>query len=165
MAKKKKAEDDLEDLDDLEDFDEEEEIEGIYPSLGKDAGKSATETVGEESDELEEELAEEFEVPLMEEEEVIDYDYLKLELKKPDNEEDYELLVHGQSHGFCNIFVKKLLNIEGVDMAAYKITKIYPPQVFIRLLDGYKIKDILRQGIADLREEVLEVQEAFQKLL
>lgn len=161
MAKKKKAEDDLEDL---EDFEEEEEIEGIYPSLGKDAGKAAEEMVGE-GEELEEGLEEEFEIPLMEEEEVIDYDYLKLELKKPDNEEDYELLIHGQSHGFCNIFVKKLLNIEGVDMAAYKITKIYPPQVFIRLLDGYKIKDILRQGIADLREEVLEVEEAFQKLL
>ncbi|MFX1338060.1 MAG: RpoL/Rpb11 RNA polymerase subunit family protein [Promethearchaeota archaeon] len=80
------------------------------------------------------------------------------------SENDYELQIEGQSHGFCNIFVKHLLSIEGVNMAAYKYTRIDPAQIFIRLEPGYKIKEIIQQGIESLREEVLDVQKIFKKL-
>ena len=65
-----------------------------------------------------------------------------------------------------NILVKHLLLIEGVNVAAYKVTNIEPPTVFIRLENSkdYKIKDILYKGIESLRKEVIEVQKLFKKL-
>ena len=62
--------------------------------------------------------------------------------------------------------MKHLLNIEGVNAAAYKVTGLVPAQVFIRLEDSekYKIRDILFKAIEALREEVLETQKVFKKL-
>lgn len=163
MAKKKKVE--PEEDNDFEDL-EEEKIESVYPEIEKksseelkDIEKPATE--GEE--EGEEEIEElEYEP---EEEELPDYKYLNLILIRGLSENDYELKIEGQSHGFCNIFVKHLLNIEGVNMAAYKYTIIDPAQIFIRLEPGHKIKEIIYQGIESLREEVIEVQKIFNKLV
>ena len=60
-----------------------------------------------------------------------------------------------------------MLDTEGVKAAAYKITGIVPPQIFIRLEDStkVKIKDIIFTAIESLREEVLQVQKLFQKLM
>ena len=82
-------------------------------------------------------------------------------------ENDYELSVAGQSHGFCNLLVKHLLKTEGVNAAAYKITGIEAPQIFIRLVEDekYKINDILYGAIESLRGEVLEAQKMFKRLL
>jgi len=60
--------------------------------------------------------------------------------------------------------VQHLLNTEGVNSAAYKITRINPPEIFIRLEDGYEIKKILFKAIETLRTEVTEVQQIFKKL-
>ena len=60
--------------------------------------------------------------------------------------------------------MQHLLETEGVNSAAYKITKITPPEIFIRLEDGYKIKKILFKAIETLRTEVSEVQKIFKKL-
>ena len=79
-------------------------------------------------------------------------------------ENDYTLSVEGQSHGLCNILVQHLLNTEGVNSAAYKITRINPPEIFIRLEDGFKVKSILFKAIESLRAEVTEVQKVFKKL-
>jgi len=162
MAKKKKVE--TEEDNDFEDL-EEEEIESVYPEIEKksseelkDIEKPATE------EEEEEEEIEELEYEL-EEEEIPDYKYLNLILSTGLSENDYELKIEGQSHGFCNIFVKHLLNIEGVNMAAYKYTRLDPAQIFIRLEPGHKIKEIIYQGIESLREEVIEVQKIFNKLV
>ena len=75
--------------------------------------------------------------------------------------------MEGQSHGFCNILVKHLLDTEGVNIAAYKVTGIEPPKIFIRLdnLKDYKIKDILHKSIESLRSKVVETQKLFKKLL
>jgi DNA-directed RNA polymerase subunit L len=51
-----------------------------------------------------------------------------------------------------------------VNSAAYKITRINPPEIFIRLEDGYKVKKILFKAIENLRAEVTEVQKVFKKL-
>ncbi len=162
MAKKKaiktedKDEDDLEEF--MEDLLEDEEIESVYPKVEE---KEDIESVPSSTEEIIEE--EEFE---LEEEPLFpDYKYLSLSINKGEAENDYELIVQGQSHGFCNILVKHLLNIEGVNIAAYKATNISPAQVFIRLENSknYKIKDILHKAIETLREEVLEVQKLFKK--
>ncbi|UCC20811.1 MAG: hypothetical protein JSV62_05900 [Promethearchaeota archaeon] len=158
MAKKKAPITEDIDEDELEELLEEEEIESVYPKLEE---RKELEAIPESFDEAIEE--EEFE--LEEEPRFPDYKYLNLELNKGQGDNDYELLVEGQSHGFCNIFVNHLLKIEGVNIAAYKFTNIEPAKIFIRLEDKYKIKDVLHKAIESLREEVLSVQKLFKKLM
>ncbi|MHA2009608.1 MAG: RpoL/Rpb11 RNA polymerase subunit family protein [Promethearchaeota archaeon] len=152
MAKKKPVKEEVE-VDDLEDeFLEEETVEETAP-------------VSSEEDDLDAEEEEEFEIE--EEPRFLDYKFLKLGLKRVLQEGDYELNVEGQSHGFCNILVKHLLKTEGVKAAAYKVTGIEPPQIFIRLEQDkpYKIQDILFEAIESLRGEVIEAQKLFEKLV
>lgn len=172
MAKKKSVkpkEEKDEEFDELEDeLLEDEDFESVYPKLEKetkeDDDKSGIpSTVDNEVSESPEE--EEYE---MEEEEVKfpSYRYLNLKIKKDIGKNDYELIVEGQSHGFCNILVKHLLEIEGVNIAAYKDIKLEPSTIFIRLenLKKYKIKEILHKGIESLRDEVTEVHKLFKKI-
>ncbi len=173
MAKKKSVkpkEEKDEEFDELEDeLLEDEDFESVYPKLEKetkeDDDKSGIpSTVDNEVSEYpEEEL--EYE---MEEEEVKfpSYRYLNLKIKKDIGKNDYELIVEGQSHGFCNILVKHLLEIEGVNIAAYKDIKLEPSTIFIRLENSkkYKIKEILHKGIESLRDEVTEVHKLFKKI-
>lgn len=163
MAKKKAAkptENDEDEIDDLVDeLFEDNEIESIYPKI-----KEKEEIEGPTS--LDESIEEEdMEFELEEEARFPDYKYLNLEIKRGVGDNDYELFVEGQSHGFCNILVKHLLTLEGVNLAAYKYTKLEPATIFIRLEKGYKIKDILHKGIELLREEVISVQKVFEKLI
>ncbi|MFX1390561.1 MAG: RpoL/Rpb11 RNA polymerase subunit family protein [Promethearchaeota archaeon] len=164
MAKKKavKTEDnDEEELDELVDeLLDDEEIESIYPKL-----KEKEETVSKpvSPDEFLEEEEEDFEEE--EEPRFPDYKYLDVKLKKGVGENDYEIMIEGQSHGFCNILVKHLLNIDGVNIAAYKVNNIELPKIFVRLENSkFKIKDILNKSIESLREEVIQVQKIFKKL-
>ncbi|MBY9014762.1 MAG: hypothetical protein KGD68_03645 [Candidatus Lokiarchaeota archaeon] len=164
MAKKKNEpkKEDL-DTDDEDPFDD-EEIESHYPDLSEDS-KTKKESVSIDvvDDEDEDEEEEDFEIEP--EPELPDYKYLKLALKKGFRDDDYTLSVEGQSHGFCNIFVQLLLETEGVNSAAYKITIIDPPEIFIRLEDGYEIKKILYNTIETLRAEVGKVEKLFKKLM
>ncbi len=165
MAKKKavKTEDkDIDEIDELGDeFLNDEEIENIYPKLEE---KEEVESISPSAEESIEE--EELEFELEEEARFPDYKYLNLRLIKGQGENDYELMVEGQSHGFCNILVKHLLEVEGVNIAAYKVTGIELPKIFIRVENSkkFKIKDILNKGIESLREQVVEVQKLFKKL-
>ena len=169
MAKKKAVkpaeEEEDDDLDDFEDefFDEDDEIASEFPKVSEKEEKKVLSSVSDEDD-LESVSEDEFE--LEEEARFPDYKHLKLKLMKTVGENDYELMIEGQSHGFCNILVKHLLNTEGVNAAAYKVTGLVPAQIFIRLDDSdkYKIKKILLKAIESLREEVLEVQNLFKKL-
>jgi len=157
MAKKK-----VEPKEEESDIDD-EEIESHYPDLKKDSNIGSevfSEDLLEEAED--DELEEGFEIDKGPE--LPDYKYLKLDMIKGVSDNDYTLIVEGQSHGFCNIFVQHLLDTEGVNSAAYKITKIAPPEIFIRLEDGYKIKKILFKAIETLRTEVTEVQKIFKKL-
>ncbi|MHA1106154.1 MAG: RpoL/Rpb11 RNA polymerase subunit family protein [Promethearchaeota archaeon] len=146
MAKKPPKEEDLDDKSD--------------PDLSNDeAQKLPSETSGEDEEEEEEDFEEEEII------EIKDYKHVKLELNKGLNENDHVLLLKGQSHGFCNLFVKQLLPLKGVISAAYRITSVKPPEIFIRLEDGNKIKDILFEAIESLRNEGQEAQEIFKKLM
>lgn len=165
MAKKKKVESEEDFGDDFGDLGE-EEFESVYPETEKKKPKEpmkieeVQEVISEEEGEFEE-----FEYELEEEIEIPDYKYLDLILSRAISDNAYELQIKGQSHGFCNILVKHLLKIEGVIIAAYKYTRIAPATIFIRLEPGFKIKDILYKGIETLRDEVLQVQKIFEKLI
>ncbi len=161
MAKKKAVKTEDTEEDDIDDLLEDEEIESVYPKIEEkeesvSAPASLEETMEEEEEEFE--IEEEAKFP--------DYKYLNVEIKKTQGENDYEILLEGQSHGLLNILVKHLLLIEGVNVAAYKVTNIELPTVFIRLENSkdYKIKDILYKGIESLRKKVIEVQKLFKKL-
>ena len=158
---KKKAEPKKEDIDE-EDLVDDEEVESHYPDLSdnsKSKEESVTIDVVDDDDEEEEEGYE------IEPEELPTYKFLTLALKKGFRDDDYTLSVEGQSHGFCNIYVQHLLETEGVNSAAYKITIINPPEIFIRLEDGYEIKKILYKAIEKLRAEVGKVEKLFKKLM
>ena len=165
MAKKKtvKSNEEEDEIDEIDDDLLEGEIEGIYPKLKKKESKDRltedAEILESSEEELEYEMEEEIELPT--------YKYLDLKLNKISGSNDYELIVEGQSHGFCNIFVKHLLKIEGVNIAAYKVTGLESPKIFIRVEDSkkYNIIDILNKGIELLRQEVEEVQKVFKKLI
>ena len=170
MAKKKVVpEDDEDELDDFgKDLFDDEEIESEYPQLGKNeeqqtpAKKDDLAGLDEEESGLDEE---EFGYEEPEGPERPTYKYLDLDLKKGEGKNDYKLLITGQSHGFCNVLVKHLLNIEGVKAAAYQVTRIDPPVIFIRIEEGKKIKNIIHKSIEALRKEVSEVEQLFTKLM
>ncbi|MHA1986876.1 MAG: RpoL/Rpb11 RNA polymerase subunit family protein [Promethearchaeota archaeon] len=170
MAKKKPtkpAVEEEEELDDIEDeLLDEDDLSSDYPKKSDTPEKDETSTLAGDDDSVQgEEEEEPFEIE--EEPRYPDYRHLKLSLIKTLGDNDYELSVKGQSHGFCNILVKHLLSIEGVKAAAYKITGIVPPQIFIRLEENseLEIKDILVKAIESLRAEVVDVQKVFQKLM
>jgi len=139
----------------LEDIDEElfsADIEEEYPDTETKEEEKPQEEVSEEEEEIQK-------IPIKEEK---FYKYLNLKLNKI-REKDYELSIEGQTHGFCNILVKYLLDIEGVEIAAYKSTTIEPSKVFIRLKNGFDIKKIISEGVSLLEEEVIKLQKAFIK--
>ena len=159
---KKKAEPKKEDIDiEEEDLVDDEEVESHYPDLS-DNSKSKEESVTIDVVDDEEDEDEGYEI---EPEELPTYKFLTLALKKGFRDDDYTLSVEGQSHGFCNIYVQHLLETEGVNSAAYKITIIDPPEIFIRVEDGYEIKKILYKAIEKLRAEVGKVEKIFKKLM
>jgi DNA-directed RNA polymerase subunit L len=158
---KKKVEPNDGDVDELDDDSfKVEDVESHYPNL---EGKKKS---GEEStNEIEEEFLEEEEFEIEPKVEFPEYKHLGLDIKKGLSKNDYKLIIKGQSHGFCNILVKHLLNVEGVKLASYKITGIDHPEVYIRIEDGYKIKDVLFKGIDILKNEVSEVYGILKKLM
>ncbi|NVM36650.1 MAG: hypothetical protein HWN81_13725 [Candidatus Lokiarchaeota archaeon] len=165
MAKKKAIipedteEDEIDEL--VEELLEDEEVESVYPKIDEKEKPEPSPASFEESIEEEEE---EFEIE--EEPRFPDYKYLNVGINKGLGENDYEISIEGQSHGFCNILVKHLLEIEGVNIAAYKVNNVELPKIFIRLENSkdFKIKDILHKGIESLRAKVIEVQKVFKKL-
>jgi len=169
VAKKKdSSKDKQEEIDELgEDLLDDEEVESVYPKVEKTKEKQI-QNEEEESSIFDDEAAplgeEEFEFEEPEGPERPTYKYLNLELKKGEGVNDYKLLVEGQSHGFCNVLVKHLLNIDGVKVAAYQVTRIDPPVIFIRIEEGKKIKNLIHKGIEALRNEVSDVESLFSKV-
>jgi DNA-directed RNA polymerase subunit L len=167
VAKKKvgpkEEESDLEDI--KEDIFDKEDIDSHYPDVSNESVKKDETPVAETSEQTEEVESDEEEVE--QPPELPEYTILELNLISGPGDNDYTLTLKGQSHGFCNIFIKHLLTIEGVIAAAYKITEIAisPPQIFIRLEDGYKLKEIFSKGIDALRNEVAVTQKVFKKLM
>ncbi len=161
MAKKKAVKPKKED-----DSSDDEEIEAVYPKVDEKKKMEEDKSIDSLTEDVSSGDADEEDSDVEEEEEkprFPDYKYLDLELNKALGENDYELMVEGQSHGFCNILVKHLLEIEGVNMCAYKDTGLLPATIFLRLENSkdYKIKDILYKGIESLRTSVSKVSKVF----
>ena len=163
MAKKKKEDSDEEEFEEIEEF-ESQEIESVYPKF-ETKGEVSAEVSDEILTEEDEELQEDLDFVMEEEEEGPRYKYLDLQIKRGSGKNNYEIFIDGQSHGFLNVFVKHLLNLEAVDLAAYKKTDIEAPKIFLKLKEGYKIKKTLRDGIDSLRDEVVSVQKGFKGLM
>ena len=166
MAKKRAEEKLVDELEEDNSDLEEDEPEIVLPKIEKKVKEESegSEEMSIDSDEIiEEDYNQELDLEL--EPEIPDYKHLNLDLHKGLIPNDYELDIIGQSHGFLNILVKHLLNTDGVKLAAYKITGIEPPKIFIRLEDGKKIKNILNRGIESLREEIIKVEKNFEKLM
>jgi len=167
MAKKKMEESEEEELSDLdEDISDLEDEEIVLPKIEKkepEQEEQVAETPAVEFDTEEDD----YDLLTDEQPEVLvkDYKFIKPNIIKGVNEFDYELIMEGQSHGFCNILVKHLLQIDGVNIAAYKITNIDHPKIFLRLQEGYDVKDIIFKGISALQEEVTLVEKAFAKMM
>jgi len=169
VAKKKvgpKEEDSkLEDVE--EDIFDKEDIDSHYPDVSNESVKKDETPLAETPEQTEKVESEEEEEEVEQAPELPEHTILKLDIISGPGDNDYTLTLEGQSHGFCNILVKHLLMVEGVIVAAYKITEIAlsPPQIFIRLEDGYKLKKIFLNGIDALRNEVAEAQKLFKKLM
>ncbi len=147
-----------EDLEDIEDELFSADIEEEYPDIeSKEEDKQQEESL--EKDLIPEDVEVIQKLPVEEEK---FYKYLNLKLKKI-REHDYELNIEGQTHGFCNILVKHLLKVDGVEISAYKSTTIEPSVVFIRVKNGYDIKKIIFNGISLLEQEVIKLQKVFKK--
>jgi len=167
MAKKKIEESEEEELDDLDDdFSDLEDEELALPKIDKEEPEKEEEGAETPAVDFEGE-EEDYDLLTDEQPELLikDYKYIKPDIVKGVNEFDYELIMEGQSHGFCNILVKHLLLIEGVNIAAYKITNIDNPKIFLRIQEGYNVRDIIFKGIATLQEEVSSVEKVFAKLM
>ncbi len=168
MAKKKVGpkEEDSKLEDEEEDIFDKEDIDSHYPDVSSESVKK-DETPLAETPEQTEKVESEEEEEVEQAPELPEHTILKLNIVSGPGDNDYTLTLEGQSHGFCNILVKHLLMVEGVIAAAYKITEIAlsPPQIFIRLEDGYKLKKIFLKGIDALRNEVAETQKLFKKLM
>jgi DNA-directed RNA polymerase subunit L len=163
MAKKKNDES-IDEIDELMD----EDIQSVYPEIEEGKEKEKVEEEEEEFGEIpeaEEELGEELDFVMEEEEEVPQYKYLDIEIHHAEGKNNFEVIIKNQSHGFLNILVNHLLSLDSVEVAAYKKTNIELPRIFIKLKEGYKIKEILREAIDSLRNEVLDVQKLFKNLI
>ncbi len=163
MAKKKNNES-------IDEFDElmDEDIQSVYPEIEEEKEKEKSEEKKEELEEIieaEEELEDTLDFIMEEEEEVPQYKYLDIEIHHAEGKNNFEVVIKNQSHGFLNILVNHLLNLNSVAIAAYKKTNIDLPCIFIKIKEGYNIKEILREGIDSLRNEVLEVQKLFKNLM
>ena len=169
MAKKKSIKSDVDEEDELSDLDDDSlgdlEDESVFPEFEKKSTEQVKESVPTAGDLSEDEdfMEDVFEDEL--EPQQLDYKFISPSIVKGIQENDYELTFRGQSHGFCNIFVKHLLETEGVNIAAYKFTRIDPPKIFLRIQKGYDVKDIIRKGISSLQNEVKSVEKVFQKLM
>jgi len=170
LAKKKvRPKEEYSKLEDIEeDVFDKEDIDSHYPDVSDESVKKGETPLAETPEQTEKvESGEELEEEIEQAPELPEYTILKLNLISDPGDNDYTLTLEGQSHGFCNILVKHLLMVEGVKVAAYKIMEIAisPPQIFIRLEDGYKLKEIFNKGVDALRNEVAESQKLFKKLM
>jgi len=157
---KKKSEESIDEIDELMD----EDIQSVYPEIEEEKEKLEEEEIGE-FPEAEEELGEDLDFVIEEEEEVPQYKYLDIEIHHAEGKNNFEVIIKNQSHGFLNILLNHLLNLESVELAAYKKTNIELPRIFIKLKEGYNIKEILREAIDSLRNEVVDVQKLFKNLI
>jgi len=177
MSKKEKDEeiDKEEEIEDIVD----EEIQSVYPKFVSEEEEAEVEEEVEEEvgteeafeieegleEGLEEEFEEELEFTIEEEVEGPTYKFVDLEIHRGDGANNYNIIVKGQSHGFLNLFIKHLLDLESVKLAAYKKTDIEEPRLFLRLNAGYKIKEALRAGINSLMSEIDEAKKEFKSLV
>ncbi|OLS13381.1 MAG: hypothetical protein RBG13Loki_2977 [Promethearchaeota archaeon CR_4] len=161
MSKKDEGEkdEDLEDLDkDLEDLfsDVDKGVKAPKPPATPAA------PIPPEGDLSEEAIMEEPE----EEEEVKEpYDPRPLILRIRSQEANrVELEIAKQSHGFCNLLRRILLDDERVILAAYKFDYFNAPRFIVELHDPKQIKTVLLDATKQMRENIQDLEKGLAKI-
>lgn len=164
MLKKDKGEkdDDLDGLDeDLEDLfkDVDKSAKPQKPPAAPAAPGAPIPPEGEFSEEA---MMEEHEE---EEEEVEPYDPRPLVLAIRSQEANrVELEISKQSHGFCNLLRRILLDDERVILAAYKVDYFNPPRFIVELHDPKQIKTVLLDATKRIRESIQDLEKGLAKI-
>jgi DNA-directed RNA polymerase subunit L len=99
-----------------------------------------------------EDVAKKIAIKLQEEEDT-NFKYLTVKIYEMAKNE-YKVIIVNQSHGFCNFLCSKLLNITGVQYAAYKFTSLESPALDIKLDGSKDIKKILKEVTDKMRDDV-----------
>ena len=69
-----------------------------------------------------------------------------------------------QSHGFCNLLRRILLNDERVILAAYKFDYFNPPRFIVELHDPKQIKTVLLDATKRMRESIQDLEKGLAKI-
>jgi DNA-directed RNA polymerase subunit L len=160
--KDKEKDDDLEGLDeDLEDLfkDADKGAKAPKPPAGPAGPAAPLPPEGEFSEEA---MMEE---PEEEEEEKEPYDPRPLILKIRSQEANrVEFEIAKQSHGFCNLLRRILLNDDRVMLAAYKVDYFNPPRFMVELHDIKQFKTVLLDATKRIKEDLQELEKGLAKL-
>ncbi len=166
MSKKDKEEKD----DDLEGLDE--DLEDMFKDVGKGAkapkapaapAAPAAPLPPEGGGEFgEEAMMEEHEE---EEEEKEPYDPRPLILSIRGQELNrVEFEIAKQSHGFCNLLRRILLDDDRVVLAAYKFDYFNPPRFIVELHDVKQLKTVLNDAIKHIKDDLQDLEKGLAKL-
>ncbi len=164
MSKKDKAEKD----DDLEGLDE--DLEEMFKDVDKGAKAPKSPAapaapaapIPPEGEFGEEAMMEEHEE---EEEEKEVYDPRPLVLSVQSQEANrVEFDIAKQSHGFCNLLRRILLDDERVVLAAYKFDYFNPPRFMVELHDVKQFKTILNDATKRINQDLLDLEKGLAKI-
>ncbi len=75
-----------------------------------------------------------------------------------------EFEIAKQSHGFCNLLRRILLDDDRVILAAYKFDYFNPPRFIVELHNAKQIKTVLNDATKRIKEELLELEKGLAKI-
>jgi len=73
---------------------------------------------------------------------------------------EYMVIIRHQGHGFLNYFTSKILKIKGVEYAAYKVTNLDHPRIYIHTDGSKEIKNILKEAVKKMKIELKGLRNA-----
>ncbi len=160
---KEEKDDDLEDLDeDLEEMFKDVDKGAKAPKAPAAPAAPAAPMPPEGGEFGEEAMMEEHEE---EEEEKEPYDPRPLILKIRSQEGNrVEFEIAKQSHGFCNLLRRILLNDDRVILAAYKVDYFNPPRFIVELHDVKLFKTVLNDATKRMKEDLQELEKGLAKI-
>ncbi len=161
---KSEKDDDLEDLDeDLEDMFKDVDKGAKAPKAPAAPAAPAAPMPPEGGGEFgEEAMMEEHEE---EEEEKEPYDPRPLILTLRGQEGNrVEFEIAKQSHGFCNLLRRILLDDDRVIVAAYKFDYFNPPRFIVELHDVKQIKTVLNDATKRIKQDILDLEKGLAKI-
>ena len=75
-----------------------------------------------------------------------------------------EFEIAKQSHGFCNLLRRILMDDDRVVLAAYKFDYFNPPRFIVELHNVKQIKTVLNDATKRIKEDLLELEKGLAKI-